>query len=945
MRKTTLTSTLKVTLLFLMTFLLGTGNVLAEDGLIVFGTAEGSVKINAENVTADDNLGNTWTINTVIETASFNQQPTYSQVGSAKKPATSITFTMSFPEKKVITAFSAKFGGFSGTAGNISMKLDDTEVATGALNTTSDVMVESNPNIEGSTFTITITDIAKGVKVYNISYSYSENGEIKETALAPTLTPSCEFEQESMDVVITNNEEGGTVYYTLDGENPTTDSQSITGESKTLTISQTTTVKAMAVQTDKNNSKIVSATYTKVAPAPVYESIAAFIEAKPDTKAKLQLTDALVYGNKNNKNVYLHDGTGMIQLYNSSGNLPATLTYGKKVSATFTGTYTLYSGQDEMQNATLTGEAVITDAATPYESQVVNVADITEEMVGKQVTVQGVMFQAAQLTSGSVIVKQGEDALTIYNAVNALTNTTFRTDVKADVSGFVLLYANKSGDKTLQLIPESEDCITYIQDVTVAEAPTLTEACEFTGSMDVTITNPEADGVVYYTLDGTDPTISDSESFSGESKTIKLTATTTVKAMTVVDGKTTSAIVSATYTMVAEKPEFAFAEAALELPMGSTSVPANVLTNNSNGNITYESSNTDVATVAQDGTVTLVAPGITTITATVSETESYQSATASYTILLLSGDGSWEHPYSPVDIIWSTQIDASQEVAVAGYYVGFPGNGADKAVADKLETTAMALSTVTEGVSVANTIPAQLQAVLREGTAVEANLGQWVVITGKKATYFSKPGIKNNSVSQRLALGNITIPADGYTTRYSAIPTIVPQGMKAGLVTVIEEEKLLINYCYAEGDVIPAMTGVVLMAQEGTYPQVFVAANTTTPENNCLRGSLADEETQAPEEDKEYCFYKLTRQNETLGFFWAAENGAAFTNKAGEAYLAIPKSENIQSGFSVNDLETGIIQTEAPAVKNGATYDLQGRRVARPTRGIYIQDGVLRLIK
>ncbi|MGN0233862.1 MAG: chitobiase/beta-hexosaminidase C-terminal domain-containing protein [Bacteroidaceae bacterium] len=941
MRRTTLTSTVKVTLLFLMMFLTGARNVHAEDGLIVFGSAEGSVKINAENVTADDNLGNTWTINTVISEVSFTQQPTYSQVGSSKKPATSITFTMSLPEKKMITAFSAKFGGFSGTAGNISMKLDDTEVATGALSTTNDVMVESNPNIEGSTFTITVTDIAKGVKVYNISYSYSEDGEVKETALAPTLTPSCEFEEESIQVIITNNEEDGTVYYTLDGENPTTESENFTGESKILTVTETTTIKAMAIQTDKNNSKIASATYTKVS---AYENIAAFIAAKPSTKAKLQLTDALVYGNKSNKNVFLHDGTGMIQLYNSSGNLPATLVYGKKVSATFTGTYTLYSGQDEMLNAALDGEATISDAATPYESQVMNVADITEEMVGRQVTVQGVMFQADQLSSGSVIIKQGEDAITIYNAVDALTNTTFRTDVEADVSGFVLLYINKSGDKTLQLIPESEDCITYIQDPSTAEAPTLTEACEFVRSMDVTITNPEVGGTVYYTLDGADPT-TESENFTTENKIINLTATTTIKAMTVVEGKTTSAIVSATYTMVAEEPEFSFAETAIEVPMGSTDVPANILTNNSDGSVTYESSDTDVATVAQDGTVTLVAPGITTITATVSETDSYQSATASYTLLLLSGDGTWEHPYSPVDIIWSTQIDASQEVAVAGYYVGFPGNGADNAVADKLEATAMALSTVTEGVSVANTIPAQLQAVLREGTAIEANLGQWVIITGKKNTYFSKPGIKNSSVSQRLAIGNITIPADGYATRYSAIPTIVPQGMKAGLVTVIEEEKLLIDYCYAEGDVIPAWTGVILMAQEGTYPQVFVAANTTIPENNCLRGSLTDEETQAPEEGKEYCFYKFARQNEVLGFFWAAENGAAFTNKAGEAYLAIPKSETALSGFSVSDLETGITDNRMPTTGNDTIYDLQGRRVMRPTRGMYIQNGVLRLIK
>ena len=106
-----------------------------------------------------------------------------------------------------------------------------------------------------------------------------------------------------------------------------------------------------------------------------------------------------------------------------------------------------------------------------------------------------------------------------------------------------------------------------------------------------------------------------------------------------------------------------------------------------------------------------------------------------------------------------------------------------------------------------------------------------------------------------------------------------------------------------------------------------------------------DEETQAPQEETEYSFYAFTRQNETLGFFWAAENGAAFTNKAGEAYLAIPKSETPQNGFSVNDLETGISNHKMSVTHQRATYDLQGRRVMRPSQGIYVQDGVLRLIK
>lgn len=58
----------------------------------------------------------------------------------------------------------------------------------------------------------------------------------------------------------------------------------------------------------------------------------------------------------------------------------------------------------------------------------------------------------------------------------------------------------------------------------------------------------------------------------------------------------------------------------------------NPLTNNSDGVVTYESSNSSVATVASDGTVTLVGEGETTITANVAASDKYNEASVSYTL-------------------------------------------------------------------------------------------------------------------------------------------------------------------------------------------------------------------------------------------------------------------------------------------------------------------------
>ena len=160
--------------------LVGASDAFADTktGTITFGTTKDNnknVNVNAATVKGDDDLGNKWTI-TTVGTTSFTGNTGYSHIGSSSKPATSITFTTTLPSNSTIKAFSAKFGGFSGTAGNISLKVGSTEVKTGKLSGTSNVEVESNQSVTGQTLTITIDKISKGVKVYYITYTYEEAG-------------------------------------------------------------------------------------------------------------------------------------------------------------------------------------------------------------------------------------------------------------------------------------------------------------------------------------------------------------------------------------------------------------------------------------------------------------------------------------------------------------------------------------------------------------------------------------------------------------------------------------------------------------------------------------------------------------------------------------------------------------------------------------------------
>ncbi|MBR5257251.1 MAG: hypothetical protein IKV62_10820 [Bacteroidales bacterium] len=142
----------------------------ATTATITFGS--NNVKINAASVTGDDDQGNTWTI-TTEGTTSFTSNAAYYQVGSSSKPASSITFTTTLPEGTTkVNALSIKLGGFSGTAGDVTLEVDGTTVGTGNLNAANDVTVSSTTSANGCEITITVDNISKGVKVYNIIAEY-----------------------------------------------------------------------------------------------------------------------------------------------------------------------------------------------------------------------------------------------------------------------------------------------------------------------------------------------------------------------------------------------------------------------------------------------------------------------------------------------------------------------------------------------------------------------------------------------------------------------------------------------------------------------------------------------------------------------------------------------------------------------------------------------------
>lgn len=288
--------------MLLLLLLIGGGSYAwgeTKTGTVKFGTKD--FKISEADVTGNDDLSNSWRVVTA-GTTSFNPQPAFCQVGSKKKPATSITFTMTLPSGVKFTSFSAEFGGNDGTVGNISLTVDGNEVGSGSLSASTNVVVggELKTATIGKELKVTVTNIARGVKCYNISYTYEDSSTPQPGEVAvPTLSLAEGTYWGKQTLTIGVPEGAAGVQYTLDGTDPKeSNTAELITKATNLELSATTTVRAIAVDNNDNYSKEVSRTYTFVSSiANTKETAYTTVEAIEiiNKTSEAQLTDEVVY--------------------------------------------------------------------------------------------------------------------------------------------------------------------------------------------------------------------------------------------------------------------------------------------------------------------------------------------------------------------------------------------------------------------------------------------------------------------------------------------------------------------------------------------------------------------------------------------------------------------------------------------------------------------------
>ena len=182
----------------------------------------------------------------------------------------------------------------------------------------------------------------------------------------------------------------------------------------------------------------------------------------------------------------------------------------------------------------------------------------------------------------------------------------------------------------------------------------------------------------------------------------------------------------------------------------------------------------------------------------------------------------------------------------------------------------------------------------------------------------------------------------------------MPTGVTGYTITANNGSELTMKEAYTEGETVPAQTALVLKGKAGKHSFLPTTSTQITPADNKLHGSDVAAETHVDGTSVKY--YKLSYDSKgaNLGFYWGAENGAAFTNGAHKAYLALDGTTLLSQkrGFSfaelMNGVTTSINQVNAASAIKQSIFDINGRRVNNlngAAKGIYIVNGQKVLVK
>jgi N-acetylneuraminic acid mutarotase len=440
-------------------------------------------------------------------------------------------------------------------------------------------------------------DASGNLGYLNDLWKYPPSASSQPGTATPAFSPAAGNYSSTQSVTISDSTAGATIYYTKNGTTPTDSSAVYTGP---ITVASTETLKAIATASGLSASGVATAAYIinpTAAATPIFSPPAG-------TYASAQ-------------SVTISDSTVSSTIYYTVNGTPPTVS-----SAVYTGAITVSATETIEAMATASGSSTSSVATAVYT-------------IGLSAAATPTFSLAAGTYSGaqSLTISDSTAGATIYYTTNGtaptVSSAVYAAPISVSITETIETIAVASGLSTSAVATAA-----YTIDLPATATPAFSPAPgTFSTPQSVTITDSTAGVTIYYTVNGTPPTVS-SAVYTGA---ITVSATETIEAMATAGGHSSSAVSTGAYIIVlpaATTPTF--------LPVAGTYSAAQTVTiaDSTPGATIYYTTN---------GTLPTVSSAIYTGTITVSATETLEAmaiasghstsavSTAAYTINPLSG--------------------------------------------------------------------------------------------------------------------------------------------------------------------------------------------------------------------------------------------------------------------------------------------------------------------
>ena len=788
-----------------------------------------------------------------------------------------------------------------------------------------------NSNITGQTFAF---------------YKYVDNAAVKK----PVITVENTFIG-STTATITCATAGSTIYYSYDN-------QTWTEYTSALTITETTTIYAKAVL-GEDESEVVSKTTTKVLPTPTVTIDATGITntnvfigtAAGSLAASVTYNDATVEGavvtwsGDDDKVATIDASTGAVTLLSAG-------------SVTFTATY---AGNSDYGEATATYKMTVTSTDPNVPGTVNNPYTVAQARAAIDAGTGLTNVYATGIVSGIVSAYNPDYGNITYNiSADGLSSSdqlqayrgksyngnSFESADDIQIGDVVVIYGNLTKYNSTYEFAQNNQLVSLVRkaDPTFSLDPTEATLEVYSHeTVDVTLTT-NTDGEITCESNNTDVATVALKSDNVYTITAQAegTAIITIKSAGSENYRPASAVVIITVQDSRDEAGLSYDVTAFEVELNDNSFVAPTLNNPNSLTVTYSSSNEDVALVDENtGELVLEtsAEGTVKITASFAGNENFKSGSASYTITIIDPNrkGMKNNPYTVAEVLDGTATGNGIYVKafIVGEFVGktsdprtsgFNGN-TNLAVADEFTTSPTAY----------NSIPVQLVSAFQWDwgckTSDGALLGYEVLIKGNIDNYFSVKGIKSPTEISAISVP-VTINDTYKWATFNSISSLDFTGtdVKAYIVTGVQDDGTLEKTQVYK---VPAYTGLLVTGTSARIP-----ATTEDTEDVSANKMDAGEGLEAPVGS-----YVLSADSNNKAVFKKVGSSYQPIIALNKAYLSVESSS--RDIFFIEDGETtGISATLMNnETMNNEYFDLQGRKVANPTKGLYIVNGKKVVIK